>query len=108
MDRQQFILTAALILFAAFLLGWFACWLVGRISRPTHAEIGALDRLARQLHEAEDQRDSALDAARIRERVLDDEIAVTEAELRRAEGDLAEARTEIEELRAYIDSQRAK
>ena len=35
MDRQQFIAVTAVALFAAFLLGWFASWLIHRLTRAT-------------------------------------------------------------------------
>ena len=56
MDRQQFITLTALALFTAFLAGWIARFLVARLVRPAGNDLGELDRLARELHEA-DRRD---------------------------------------------------
>ena len=60
MDRHIFILATALALFAAFLLGWFAGWLVQRLTRTSHADLGLLDSLAAQLHDAEEARTAAV------------------------------------------------
>ena len=60
MNRTEFIIATAIILFVAFILGWFSHWLVNRFMRVAQAEIGELDKMAQQLHEAEEQRDSAI------------------------------------------------
>ena len=57
MNRTEFIITIAIILFVAFCLGWFANWLVHRFSRVSQSDIGELDRLAQSVHEAEEMRD---------------------------------------------------
>jgi len=75
MNRTEFIVATAIILFVAFMLGWFASWLVNRFTRVTKAEIGELDKMAQALHEAEETR---MDGLR-------------------------DARREAEELRAYVD-----
>lgn len=53
MTRDDLILATALILFAAFALGWICCWIIGRLTRPGRAEFDRHDRLAADLHEAE-------------------------------------------------------
>ena len=103
MNRQDFIIATAVILFAAFVLGWFASWLVHRLSRVTRAEIGALESMAQELHEAEEARDSAVAQLEEREADLVARLGTAEAALKSTEDSLAEARAEIEELRAYID-----
>lgn len=108
MDRQQFIVVTAVTLFAAFLIGWFASWLVGRLTRSSRADIGALDRLAQELHEAEEARDAAVAALEEREAALSEKLAATEDELRVAMDGLSESRTEIEELRDYIEKRLAR
>lgn len=103
MNRQDFIIATAIILFAAFVLGWFASWLVHRLSRVTKAEIGALESMAQDLHEAEEARDSAVAQLEEREADLVARLGSAESALKSSEDALAEAKTEIEELRAYID-----
>ena len=46
MDRNQFIIATAVALFTAFILGWFASWLIHRLTRATSAELAELGRLA--------------------------------------------------------------
>ncbi len=103
MNRTEFIIATAIILFAAFLLGWFASWLIHRLSRVTRAEIGELESMAQQLHDAEEGRDRAVTELEEREAELVAKLSTTEAELRAVSGELVESRTEIEELRAYIE-----
>ncbi|MDQ7262871.1 hypothetical protein NM680_13820 [Paracoccus sp. PS-1] len=103
MNRTEFILATAIILFAAFMLGWFASWLIHRLSRVTRAEMGELENMAQQLHEAEEARDRAVDELETREADLVARLSTAEAELRAAQGQLRESLTEIEELRDYID-----
>lgn len=98
MDHNQFIMATAATLFAAFMLGWFAHWVLHRLTRVTHAEIGAVEHMARQLHDAEAARDDAI--ARAEEM----SARASEADARRdeTENSLTEAVAEIEELREYI------
>ena len=46
MNRMEFIVATAIILFVAFSLGWFASWLINRFTRVSKAEVGELDRMA--------------------------------------------------------------
>mgnify|MGYP000076516714 CR=1 FL=1 len=97
MDRNQFIIATAVALFTAFILGWFASWLIHRLTRATSAELAELGRLAQQLHATTEARDAAqadLSAAETRRQSLQDE--------------LAEAKAEVEELRDYIDRKFAR
>ncbi|WP_288947616.1 hypothetical protein [uncultured Paracoccus sp.] len=103
MNRNELILATAILLFAAFLLGWFASWLVHRLSRATRAEMGELETMAQQLYEAEEARERAVSALEMREADLIARLSTAEAELRAAQGELQESQTEIEELREYID-----
>lgn len=103
MNRQEFIIATAIILFAAFVLGWFASWLIHRLSRVTRAEIGALESMAQELHEAEEARDKAVTQLEEREADLVARLGTAESALKSTEDELAEARAEIEELRSYID-----
>ncbi len=103
MNRSELILATALILFAAFALGWFAGWLVHRFTRVTRAEVGELDRMAQALHEAEETRDQALAYLGTREAELEGRIHSLEAELRAAMEGLRDARTETDDLRNWIE-----
>ncbi len=103
MNRTEFIIATAIILFVAFCLGWFAHWLVHRFARVSQSEMGELDKMAQALHEAEEQRDQAIEYFQARESEMTNQLHQTEAELRAAMGGLRDARQEAEELRAYIE-----
>ena len=60
MNRTEFIVAIAAILFVAFILGWFAHWLISRFTRVSQSDVGELDKLAQSLHEAEETRDQAI------------------------------------------------
>ena len=107
MNRTEFIIATAVILFVAFVLGWFASWLVNRFTRVTKAEIGELDKMAQALHEAEETRDQAITYLQQREAEITNQLSQTEAELSAAMEGLREARHEAEELRDYIEKQNA-
>lgn len=107
MDRTQFIITTAIILFVAFCLGWFAHWLIHRFKRVSQADMDQLERMSQELHEAEETRDQAITYLQQREAELTNQLAQTEAELRAAMDGLRDARHEAEEMRAYIDRQQA-
>ena len=103
MNRTEFIAITAIILFVAFILGWFAHWLLHRFARVSQSEMGELDKMAQALHEAEEQRDQAVTYFQQREAEMTNNLAQTEAELRAAMEGLRDARQEAEELRAYIE-----
>ncbi|MDF0602605.1 hypothetical protein P1J78_17845 [Psychromarinibacter sp. C21-152] len=103
MNRLEFIAITAIVLFVAFALGWFAHWLIHRFSRVKGSEMSELDKLAQQLHEAEDQRDQAVAYYQQRENDLTGTLHQTEAELSAAMEALRDTRQEAEELRAYIE-----
>ena len=107
MNRTEFIIATAIILFVAFMLGWFSSWLVNRFSRVTKAEIGELDKMAQALHEAEETRDQAITYLQQREAEITNQLSQTEAELRAAMDGLRDARQEAEELRARVERQSA-
>jgi prophage endopeptidase len=102
MNRTEFIIATAIILLAAFALGWFAYWVLHRFTR-VQGDMGEVENLAQQLHEAEETRDQALYYMESREAELTSQLAQTEAELRAAMDGLREARQEAEEMRAYIE-----
>ncbi|WP_375254047.1 hypothetical protein [Yoonia sp.] len=103
MNRTEFIVATAIILFVAFSLGWFASWLVNRFTRVTKAEIGELDKMAQALHEAEETRDQAITYLQQREAEMTNQLSQTEAELRAAMDGLREARQDAEELRSKLE-----
>ena len=103
MNRTEFTVYTAAILFVAFALGWFASWFVNRFTRITKAEVGELDRMAQALHEAEETRDQAITYLQQREAEISNQLAQSEAEQRATMDGLREARREAEELRTYIE-----
>ncbi|MBU3030851.1 hypothetical protein [Paracoccus marinaquae] len=108
MNRTEFITVTAIILFAAFVLGWFASWLVHRLFRPTRASMSELDHMAQQLHDAEEARDTAVARLEEREADLASRLAGAEEELQAAMDGLRESRVEVEELRDYIEQKLAR
>jgi C4-dicarboxylate-specific signal transduction histidine kinase len=102
MNRGEFIFATAIVLFIAFALGWFAFWLIHRFTRVTRSDIGELDLMAQQLHEAEELRDQAIAYLQQREAELINQINQTDAELRAAMDGLREARQDAEELRGDL------
>ncbi len=108
MSRNEFVLATAVILFATFLIGWLASWLVHRLARATRAEMGELERMAQDLHDAEEARDQAVLELEMREAELTARLSGAEAELRAAMDGLRESRTEVEELRDYIEQKLAR
>lgn len=103
MNRTEFIAVTATLLFVAFALGWFAYWLLHRLTRVSQADLGELDRMAQALHDAEETRDQAILYIQDREAELTNQLQQTEAELRAAMDGLRDARRDGEELRAYIE-----
>ncbi len=103
MNRTEFIIVTAIILFVAFALGWFAHWLVHRFTNVSGSDMDEVDRMAQALHEAEETRDQAITYAQQREAELTSKLHQAEAETRAAMDALRSVREEAEELRAYID-----
>ncbi|WP_109467659.1 hypothetical protein [Albibacillus kandeliae] len=107
MNRTEFIITTAVILFVAFALGWFANWLIHRFTRVSAKDVDELDRMSHELHEAEETRDQAITYLQHRESELSNRLSQTEAELRAAMDGLRDARHEAEELRSRLQRGRA-
>lgn len=103
MNRSEFIVVTAIILFITFLLGWFANWLVHRLTRVAQSDLSELDKLAHDLHEAEETREQAIVYLHQREAEMSNQIAQTEAELNAAMEGLRDARHDAEEMRTYIE-----
>ena len=99
MNRTELIITTTIVLFIAFVLGWFASWLIHRLTRVTHADLGELDKMAQQLHDAEEARDAAILAQEAHESEMANKLTQTRAELRAAMEGLRTARNEAEDLR---------
>ena len=107
MNRTEFIIATTIILFVAFMLGWFTHWLLHRFTRVAGGDVAELDGMAQSLHEAEEMRDQAMIYVEQREAELTNQISQTEAELRAAMEGLRDARHEAEEMRAYIERMHA-
>lgn len=103
MNRTEFIIVTAIILFVAFLLGWFAHWLIHRFTRVASGDMSELDRLAGALHEAEETRDQAITYLQQREAEMANNLAQAEAELAVAMEGLRDARREAADLRGAIE-----
>ncbi|GGB22092.1 hypothetical protein [Allosediminivita pacifica] len=103
MNRTEFVVVTAIILFVAFCLGWFAHWLVHRFSRVSQSDVDQLERMSQELHEAEETRDQAITYLQQREAELTNQLAQTEAERAAAMDGLREARQEAEEMRAWME-----
>ena len=105
MNRTEFIIWTAAVLFVAFALGWFANWLIHRFTRVSAGDVGELDRMSQELHEAEETRDQAITYLQQREAELTNQLTQAEAELTAAMEGLRDARQEAEELRRYVERQ---
>ena len=103
MNRTEFIIATAIVLFVAFCMGWFANWLVHRFIRVGASDVGELERMAQELHEAEETRDQAITYLQQREADLTNQLSQTEAELAATMEGLREARYEAEQMRAHLD-----
>ncbi|MBC7133411.1 MAG: hypothetical protein H5U16_09940 [Roseovarius sp.] len=103
MNRTEFIIVTAIVLFVAFCMGWFANWLVHRFVRVAASDVGELERLAQELHEAEEARDEAITYLQQREAELTNQLSQAEAELAATMEGLREARYEAEHLRTHLD-----
>lgn len=102
MDRTLFITITTIILLSAFLLGWFAHWVITRVARLRGSNMDEVDKLAQMLHDAEEMRDQAIVYIEQREQELMGQTHQVEAELRAVTEGLREARYENEEMRKYI------
>ena len=103
MNGTEFIAATAAILFMAFLAGWFTHCVISRVARVSGSGMDDLDKMAQELHQAEESRDQAVTYMQQREAELTNKLVQTEAELEAAMDGLREARSESEELRAYIE-----
>ena len=103
MNRIELIIATAIVLFLAFLVGWFAHWLIHRFVKVNSGDMNDLDKMAQQLHDAEEERDNTIAYFQQREAEITNQLSQTEAELNAAMDGLREARAEAEELRAHVE-----
>ncbi|MEL7257073.1 MULTISPECIES: hypothetical protein [Roseovarius] len=106
MNRTEFIIATAIVLFVAFCMGWFANWLVHRFTRVLPSDVGELERMSQELHDAEETRDQAITYLQQREAELTNQLTQTEAELSATMDGLREARQEAEMLRNELSKVR--
>tara|TARA_B100001063_G_scaffold147793_1_gene137985 strand:- start:107 stop:415 length:309 start_codon:yes stop_codon:yes gene_type:complete len=96
MNREEFIISAAIVLFLTFLLGWLTRWFLQRLNMVSEKDLNELNKISAALLEAEKDNEKA----RNRELELDKKISQLEAELEAAMDGLRAARLETEELRS--------
>ena len=99
MNREEFIISAAIVLFLTFLLGWLTRWLLQRLNMVSEKDLNELNNISAALLEAEKDNEKA----RNRELELDKKISQLEAELEAAMDGLRAARLETEEMRSSIE-----
>lgn len=102
MDRNEFIVAVMVLLFGSYLLGFLTHWIVTRLSRVSDAEIGQLDAMAEDLHQAEEERDAARAARHQLEMHTRHELGELRSELATTREALRSAREETEELRSFL------
>ncbi len=96
MNREEFIISAAIVLFFAFLLGWLSRWLLQRLNMVSEKDLNELNKISAALHEAEQNNEQS----RNRQLELNKTISQLEAELAAAMDGLRSARLEMEDLRS--------
>ena len=98
MNREEFIISAAIVLFLTFLLGWLSRWLLQRLNMVSEKDLKDLNKISTALLEAEE----ANEKAKSRELELNKKISQLEAELKAAMDGLRAARLETEELKSSL------
>ena len=96
MNREEFIISAAIVLFFAFLVGWLSRWLLQRLNMVSEKDLNELNKISAALHEAEQNNEQS----RNRQLELNKNISQLEAELAAAMDGLRSARLEMEDLRS--------
>jgi hypothetical protein len=104
MNREEFIISAAIVLFLTFLLGWLTRWLLQRLNMVSEKDLNELNKISAALLEAEKYNEKA----RNRELEFDKKISQLEAELEAAMGGLRAARLETEELRSSLTEKKSE
>ena len=98
MNREEFIVSAAIVLFLTFLLGWLSRWLIQRLNMVSEKDLKDLTRISTALLEAEQDNEKAKN----REIDLNKKILQLEAELEAAMDGLRAARLETEDLKSSL------
>ena len=98
MNREEFIVSAAIILFLTFLLGWLSRWLIQRLNMVSEKDLKDLNKISTALLEAEQDNEKAKN----REIDLNKKILQLEAELEAAMDGLRAARLETEDLKSSL------
>ena len=98
MNREEFIISAAIVLFLAFLLGWLSRWLLQRLNVVSEKDLKDLNKISAALLEAEEGNEKA----KSRELELNKKVSQLEAELKAAMDGLRAARLETEELKSSL------
>ena len=96
MNREEFIVSAAIVLFLTFLLGWLSRWLIQRLNMVSERDLRDLNKISTALLEAEEDNEKAKN----REKDLNKKISQLEAELEAAMDGLRAARLETGELKS--------
>ena len=103
MNREEFIISAAIVLFLAFLLGWLSRWLLQQLNMVSEKDLKDLNKISAALLEAEE----AIEKAKSRETELNKKISQLEAELKAAMDGLRAARLETEELKSSLTGKKS-
>ena len=98
MNREEFIISAAIVLFLTFLLGWLSRWLLQRLNMVSEKDLKDLNKISAALLEAEEDNEKAKN----RELELNKKILQLEAELEAAMDGLRSARLETEEFKSSL------
>ena len=98
MNREEFIFSAAIVLFLTFLLGWLSRWLIQRLNMVSEKDLKDLNKISTALLEAEQDNEKAKN----REIDLNKKILQLEAELEAAMDGLRAARLETEDLKSSL------
>ena len=103
MNREEFIVSATIVLFLTFLLGWLSRWLLQRLNMVSEKDLKDLNKISAALLEAEE----AIEKAKSRESELNKKISQLEAELKAAMDGLRAARLETEELKSSLTGKKS-
>ncbi len=98
MNREEFIISAAIVLFLTFLLGWLSRWLIQRLNMVSEKDLKDLNKISAALLEAEEDNEKAKN----RELELNKKISQLKAELEAAMDGLRSARLETEEFKSSL------
>ena len=98
MNREEFIVSAAIVLFLTFLLGWLSRWLIQRLNMVSEKDLKDMNKISTALLEAEQDNEKAKN----REIDLNKKILQLEAELEAAMDGLRAARLETEDLKSSL------